>query len=66
MTRIRALILLSLVLIIVLAAVFLPIEQIVMALREWAVAKPGQAMLGTMLFITVGFLLMLLAIMAAS
>jgi len=59
MTRIRALILLSLVLIIVLAAVFLPIDQIVMALREWAAAEPGKALLGTMLFISAGFLLML-------
>ncbi|MEE4216352.1 MAG: VTT domain-containing protein [Xanthomonadales bacterium] len=48
-----------LVLLIALAAVFLPIEQIVMALREWATAEPGKALLGTMLFITIGFLLML-------
>lgn len=59
MSKLRAPLLLLLVLLIVLAAVFLPIEQIVTELREWAEAKPGHAMLGTMLFIATGFLLML-------
>lgn len=59
MSKIRVLLLIFLLLLIVLAAVFLPIEQIVMALREWAAAEPGKALLGTMLFIATGFLLML-------
>lgn len=59
MTKTRALILLLLLLLMVLAAAFLPIEQIVLELREWAAARPDQAMFGTMLFIAAGFLLML-------
>jgi len=57
--RTRIIMLLTLATLAVLAAVFLPIEQAVAALQDWAAASPSQAMAGTLLFIVIGFLLML-------
>ena len=52
-------ILLSLAILAILAAVFLPVDRAVMALQDWAAESPAEAMAGTVLFITAGFLLML-------
>lgn len=59
MNRTRVITILTLVLLAVLAAVFLPVDRAVAALQDWAAASPSQAMAGTLLFIIVGFLLML-------
>lgn len=59
MKRIRALLLLALVLLAILAAAFLPLEEIVTELKEWAADRPAEAMLGTFALITAGFLLSL-------
>ena len=52
-------ILLSLAILAILAAVFLPVDRAVMALQDWAAESPAEALAGTVLFITAGFLLML-------
>lgn len=52
-------IILSLAILAILAAVFLPVDRAVMALQGWAAESPAEAMAGTALFITVGFLLSL-------
>ena len=59
MNKSRAMILLSLAILAILAAVFLPVDRAVMALQDWAAESPAEALAGTVLFITAGFLLML-------
>jgi len=59
LNRSRAILLLTLVTLAVLAAVFLPVDQAVTTLQEWAAASPAEALAGTLLFIVAGFLLML-------
>ena len=59
MNRPRAIIILSLATMAILAAVFLPVDRAVMALQDWAAESPAEAMAGTALFITAGFLLSL-------
>ena len=59
MNRFRLLLLMVFTLLAILAAVYLPVEDIVVKLREWTAASPTQAMFGTCLFIVIGFLLML-------
>ena len=59
MNRFRLILLMGFVLFAILAAVYFPVEEIIVKLREWTAASPTKAMLGTSLFIVVGFLLML-------
>jgi uncharacterized membrane protein YdjX (TVP38/TMEM64 family) len=59
MNRKRAVFLLCFLLALVLAAVLLPVEQLLEALQQWTAEQPVEATLGTMLFIAIGFVLML-------